>query len=94
MVHYLTHHVREQGTVSLEEGVRKMTSLPAGHFGLRDRGLVRPGYLADLVVLDFLDDGSTMARPLAYCRGWSTSWSTGCRWWSRGSTPGPARDAS
>ena len=71
MVHYLTHHVREQGTVSLEEGVRKMTSLPAGHFGLRDRGLVRPGYLADLVVLDFqaLDDGSTMARPLAYCRG-------------------------
>ena len=43
MVHYLTHHVREQGTVSLEEGVRKMTSLPAGRFGLRDRGLVSRG---------------------------------------------------
>jgi N-acyl-D-amino-acid deacylase len=71
MVHYLTHHVRERRTLSLEEAVRKMTSLPAGHLGLRDRGLVRPGLLADLVVLDFdrLEDGSTPEQPLAYCRG-------------------------
>ena len=43
-VHYLTHHVREQGTLRLEEAIRKMTSMPAAHFGLWDRGLLRAGY--------------------------------------------------
>ena len=42
-VHYLTHHVREQGTLRLEEAIRKMTSMPAAHFGLWDRGLLRAG---------------------------------------------------
>ncbi len=71
MVHYLTHHVRARRTLSLEEAVRKMTSMPAAHFGLYDRGLLRPGCAADVVVLDFaaLDDGSTLERPLAYARG-------------------------
>jgi N-acyl-D-amino-acid deacylase len=71
MVHYLTHHVRERHTVTLEEAVRKMTSLPATHFGLRDRGLLQPGKRADVVVLDFdqLQDGSTPEHPLAYCQG-------------------------
>ena len=50
-VHYLTHHVREQGTLRLEEAIRKMTSMPAAHFGLWDRGLLRAGYSADVVVL-------------------------------------------
>jgi N-acyl-D-amino-acid deacylase len=38
---------------------------------LRDRGVIRPGLAADLVVLDYeeLDDGSTVEEPLAYCRG-------------------------
>jgi len=71
MVHYLTHHVRERHTVTLEEAIRKMTGMPATHFGLRDRGLVKPGMLADLVVLAFdrLENGSTPEQPLAYCRG-------------------------
>ena len=70
-VHYLTHHVRERGTLRLEEAIRKMTSMPAAHFGLWDRGLVRAGYAADVVVLDFdeLDDVSTLDRPHAYARG-------------------------
>ncbi len=54
-VHYLTHHVRERGTLRLEEAIRKMTSMPAAHFGLWDRGLLRAGYSADVVVLDFDD---------------------------------------
>jgi N-acyl-D-amino-acid deacylase len=70
-VHYLTHHVREQGTLRLEEAIRKMTSMPAAHFGLWDRGLLRAGYSADVVVLDWdeLDDVSTTENPTAYARG-------------------------
>jgi len=70
-VHYLTHHVRELGTLRLEDAIRKMTSMPAAHFGLRDRGLLLPGYAADVVVFDFdeLDDVSTDENPLAYARG-------------------------
>lgn len=71
MVHYLTHHVRRQGTLRPEEAVRKMTSMPASQHGLRDRGLLRPGHKADVVVLDFaaLEDISTSEHPLAYARG-------------------------
>jgi N-acyl-D-amino-acid deacylase len=71
MVHYLTHHVRRQGTLRLEEAIRKMTSLPATRFELRGRGLLQPGCFADVVVFDYaaLEDGSTVEQPLAYCRG-------------------------
>jgi N-acyl-D-amino-acid deacylase len=70
-VHYLTHHVREASTLSLEEAIRKMTSMPAQHFGLEGRGELRPGAAADVVVLDLdrLDDGSTLEHPLAYAVG-------------------------
>ena len=44
--------VREKGLVSWEEGVRKCTSLPADFLGLKDRGYVRDGLLADLVIFD------------------------------------------
>jgi N-acyl-D-aspartate/D-glutamate deacylase len=48
----LSRYVRETGVLTLEEAIRKMTSLPAGRFGLDGRGEVRPGAVADLVVLD------------------------------------------
>lgn len=71
MIHYLTYWVRQKGILSIEEAVRKMTSMPAARFGLRDRGLLRSGLAADIVVLDYeaLDDASTVEQPLAYCRG-------------------------
>ncbi len=48
----LGHYVRERGLLTLEEAVRKMTGLSASRFGLAGRGLLRPGYRADVVVFD------------------------------------------
>ncbi len=48
----LGRFVRDQGILSLQEAVRKMTSLPARRLGLNDRGLIRPGFRADLVLFD------------------------------------------
>jgi N-acyl-D-amino-acid deacylase len=48
----LGHYVRDERVLSLEEAVRKMTTLPAQILGLRDRGQIREGFAADLAVFD------------------------------------------
>jgi N-acyl-D-aspartate/D-glutamate deacylase len=48
----LSHWVREREIMSLEEAIRKLTFVPASLFGFYDRGLVRPGMAADLMVFD------------------------------------------
>jgi N-acyl-D-amino-acid deacylase len=50
--HVLARYVREKKLLSLEEAIRKMTSFPASRFKLGKRGLIAPGYAADLVVFD------------------------------------------
>jgi N-acyl-D-amino-acid deacylase len=50
--HVLARYVREKKLLTLEEAVRKMTSFPARRFKLGKRGLIAPGYAADLVVFD------------------------------------------
>lgn len=64
----LGRYVREEGLLSLEEGVRRMTSLPAQTFGLAERGEVREGYWADLVVFDpdTIADTGTYEDPRQY----------------------------
>ena len=51
-LHFLAHWVRELGTFTLEEGVRRLTSDPARKYRIADRGLIAPGYKADLVLFD------------------------------------------
>jgi N-acyl-D-amino-acid deacylase len=48
----LSRYVRERGTITLEHAVRSMTSLPASVFGMRDRGMIREGAAADILVFD------------------------------------------
>jgi N-acyl-D-amino-acid deacylase len=58
-------YARELGLLTLEDAVRKMTSLPAQTVGLRERGLIREGYAADLVIFDYEAIGSpaSFAQP-------------------------------
>jgi N-acyl-D-aspartate/D-glutamate deacylase len=49
---FLGYWIRERNVMSLEEGVRKLTFMVASIFGLHDRGLIRPGMAADIVIFD------------------------------------------
>jgi N-acyl-D-amino-acid deacylase len=64
-------YVRTRHVISLEEAVRKMTSLPAAHFRFANRGIVKAGYAADLVVFDpkTVADVATFEAPHAYATG-------------------------
>ena len=67
----LGRYVREQKIITLEEAVRRMTSLPARKFGFRDRGILQEGMAADIVIFDErkVSDAATYADPHAYSRG-------------------------
>jgi N-acyl-D-amino-acid deacylase len=64
-------YVREQHVLSLEEAVRRMTSLPAARLKLMDRGILRPGMKADIAVFDPLTvrDKATFDQPHQYAEG-------------------------
>jgi N-acyl-D-amino-acid deacylase len=67
----LAHYVRELKLISLEDAIRKMTSLPAQTFGFRDRGMVREGFAADLVIFDenTISDQATFVAPHQFPTG-------------------------
>jgi N-acyl-D-amino-acid deacylase len=67
----LGKYVREEKVISLEEAVRRMTSLPAQKFQLKDRGFLREGYAADIVIFDEqqVQDLSTYDKPHQYSTG-------------------------
>ncbi|HXI11677.1 MAG TPA: D-aminoacylase [Thermoanaerobaculia bacterium] len=64
-------YVRERKLLTLEDAVRKMTSFPAQRVGLLDRGLLRPGMKADLVIFDAarIRDRATYINPHQYAEG-------------------------
>lgn len=70
----LGHYVRELEVITLEDAIRKMTSLPAQTFGLRDRGQIREGFAADLVIFDpaKVMDKATFDQPHQYAEGFTS----------------------
>jgi N-acyl-D-amino-acid deacylase len=69
----LATYVRQKRVISLEDAVRKMTSLPAATFKLWDRGLIRAGMAADVVVFDAdkVGDRATFDKPHQYSEGFA-----------------------
>lgn len=67
----LGHYVRDEGVLTLAEAVRKMTSLPAEHLRLHDRGRIAVGYAADIAIFDAarVRDRSTWTDPTALSEG-------------------------
>ncbi|MFQ6076772.1 MAG: amidohydrolase family protein [Candidatus Bathyarchaeia archaeon] len=67
----IQEYVNEKGALTLEDGVRRMTSAPAQRLGLWDRGLVREGMWADIVVFDAerIEDRATYTEPSRYPAG-------------------------
>ena len=70
-VRVLGVYVREKKFLSLESAVRKMSSFPAQRLGLADRGVLRPGLKADIVVFDpaVVRDTATFEKPHSYAEG-------------------------
>jgi N-acyl-D-amino-acid deacylase len=62
---------RDDGVITLQEGIRKMTSLPAANIGIRERGSLVEGYYADVVIFDpaTVRDHATFEEPLKYATG-------------------------
>jgi N-acyl-D-aspartate/D-glutamate deacylase len=70
-VRVLGHYARDEKVLTLPEAVRKMTSLPAGILGLTDRGQLKPGQAADVVIFDPATVGETNSfeKPKSYAKG-------------------------
>lgn len=67
----LGKYVRDEKAVSLEEAVRKLTSLPARNLKIKDRGMLKKGYFADVVIFDpkTIQDHATYQDPHQYATG-------------------------
>jgi N-acyl-D-amino-acid deacylase len=67
----LGKYVREERAAALPDAIRRLTSLPASNLGLRERGALKPGYFADVVVFDpaTVKDHATFENPHQYATG-------------------------
>lgn len=77
------HYARDRALFSIEEAVRRMTSLPARQFRLADRGVIAPGAFADLVLFDpaTIADAATFANPKRPSLGIASVWVNGAEVW-------------
>jgi len=86
----LGHYSRDIGLFTLEEAVRKMTSLTANAFGIKDRGVIAEGYFADLVLFDAetVIDSATFDNPAVPATGIAQVFVNGERVWQNGASTG------
>lgn len=84
--------VRERKLFPLEEAVRKTTALAAANVGIAERGLIEPGYFADLVLFDAgtITDRATFEEPQAVATGVSMVWVNGVVVYEHGAATGSA----
>ncbi len=77
----LARYVREQGVLSLESAIHHMTGLSAQHMGFVERGVIAPGMMADLVLLnpDTVTDLATTSEPFTPSKGIHSVWVAGQR---------------
>jgi N-acyl-D-amino-acid deacylase len=75
----LARYVRQEQLMPLEEAIRKMTSLPADNLRIAERGRLKPGHFADVVVFDpaAIQDHATYDRPQQYATGVQHVWVNG-----------------
>jgi N-acyl-D-aspartate/D-glutamate deacylase len=86
----LGHYSREEKLFPLSEAIHKMTSMPAQRFGLAERGLIREGFFADLVLFDpeKIIDTATFSDPIQPAKGIEGVWVNGVLSYSaQGATP-------
>jgi putative CocE/NonD family hydrolase len=86
----LGRFVRERRWLTLEDAIRKMTSLPAARLSLTDRGTVKAGTWADLVLFDpdTVIDRSTFSDPFVLSKGIEKVWVNGVLVWNEGASAG------
>ncbi len=67
----LGKYVRDEQVISLEEAIHKLTALPASHLKIKNRGLLKPSYFADVVIFDpeTIQDHATFENPHQYATG-------------------------
>lgn len=68
---FITRYLRDDSVLSFEEGIRRVTSLPAAQIGLTDRGRLAPGNAADITIFDLekLKDNTSYTNPTIYAEG-------------------------
>jgi N-acyl-D-amino-acid deacylase len=86
----LARYVRQERLLTLEEAIRKMTGLPAARLGLNDRGLIREGFAADLVLFDprRVQDRASFREPHLLPEGIEYVFTNGRLVWERGRPTG------
>ena len=86
----LGRYVREAGLLPLEEAIHRMTGLTAQHLGIKNRGLIKPGHAADLVLFDpaTVVDNATLADSHALSTGIVQVWVNGKATWKQGQVTG------
>ena len=67
----LGKYVRDEKLITMEEAIRRLTGFPANNLGIKNRGYLKPGYFADVVVFDpeLIEDKATFEKPLQFAVG-------------------------